>query len=459
MKNKRRKELKELRYEWVAWYLSLLYWENFLFMEIHKTLQGYVLWNFLFLLPIAMLLASFCGWADRRLNKVCEISLYLLVNIFYIAELLYYRSFGSLISVSMLGTGTDALNNFGWSLKATIRESIPAIFLMTLPTLIRILLLFKNDHHKGYQLSRHAYLLALGVTSWLLLILILPLSGKADHTVYGAYHSRYIDTDSASAKLGALPNFLVESRAAVFGLDKDNTVLLVSGETEETPETEEEVIEEEPVLYNVYEDLDLQKLAASSDDEEISGLCQYLNSLAPSVQNEYTGLFEGYNLIYICAESFSSMAIDEQVTPTLYKMASNGIVLTNYYNSFKNTTTNGEYAFLTGLWPDVARQNTNNGVLSGTMGQSINKDMSIALGNMFRISEGLEGRAYHNYLGSYYGRNQTFPNMGFSFCRFMNDGMKFTTYWPSSDLEMIEQSVDDYLMTKCLLILVLHMMI
>ena len=49
-------------------------------------------------------------------------------------------------------------------------------------------------------------------------------------------------------------------------------------------------------------------------------------------QNEYTGIFEGYNLIYICGEGFSSLALDEDVTPTLYMMAHNGIVLNNYYN-------------------------------------------------------------------------------------------------------------------------------
>ena len=197
-------------------------------------------------------------------------------------------------------------------------------------------------------------------------------------------------------------------------------------------------------FYNEYEGLDFGRLEDLTDDDVTKALCSYLGSVQPSRQNEYTGLFEGYNLIYICAESFSSMAIDEEITPTLYKMANSGIVLNNYYNSFRNTTTNGEYAFLTGLWPDVARQNTNMGVVTGTMGQSIEKDMSIALGNTFAFSEGLSGRAYHNYYGYYYGRNQSLPNMGFT-CKFMDDGMHFTTAWPSSDYELMEQSVDDYI--------------
>ncbi|MBQ5444993.1 MAG: LTA synthase family protein, partial [Erysipelotrichaceae bacterium] len=185
-------------------------------------------------------------------------------------------------------------------------------------------------------------------------------------------------------------------------------------------------------------------LAGGCEDEEVRDLLNYMASQEVSEKNEYTGLFEGYNLIYICAESFSSLAIDETITPTLYKMANNGIVLNNYYNSFRNTTTNGEYAILTGVWPDVARQSTNMGKITGTMGRSIGKDMTPALGNTFALSEGLQPRAYHNYLGYYYGRNKTLPNMGFE-CQFMNDGMEFTTAWPASDLEMLEQSVDDYL--------------
>ena len=61
----------------------------------------------------------------------------------------------------------------------------------------------------------------------------------------------------------------------------------------------------------------------------------------------------------------------------------NDYILDNYYNSFKNVTTNGEYAMLTGLWPDIAREETNNGRLTGTMGQSVDNDMSESLGKQF----------------------------------------------------------------------------
>ena len=55
------------------------------------------------------------------------------------------------------------------------------------------------------------------------------------------------------------------------------------------------------------------------------------NNAFNSYTNEYTGMFADYNLIYICAEGFSTYAIDPDVTPTLYKMSHNGIILNNYY--------------------------------------------------------------------------------------------------------------------------------
>ena len=54
---------------------------------------------------------------------------------------------------------------------------------------------------------------------------------------------------------------------------------------------------DESVLYNEYPGLDFGDLRKFSSDEKIDELCQYLNSESPTLQNEYTGLFEGYNLI------------------------------------------------------------------------------------------------------------------------------------------------------------------
>ena len=445
IKDMKQNETKALIKTNIELFLILIYWELLLYYQLHKTILSISIWNILFMLPLSCLLTFILSWSkSRKVNNIFKILLTFIVSIFYLGELIYYKIFGSLLSVSTMGNGTNALVDFWWSTKASIQENIVLIILFELPILIQIILAFINKEDNNYDLKRHLIVFVTAIVLWIGVVLCLPISGTEDYSAYGAYHSRFIDTDSASSKLGVLPNFIVEIKCTLFSTDNvinvyqttDNVVI-----AEENDEVEE-VVEE--VQYNQYEGLDFVELGELSDDETIKSLCEYLSTQENTNKNEYTGLFEGKNLIYICAESFSRLAIDEEITPTLYKMANNSIVLNNYYNSFKNVTTNGEYAFLTGLWPNVVRENTKGGNLTGTMGQSINKNMSQALGNMFNRSERIVSRGYHNYLGYYYGRNQTLPNMGFT-CKFMSDGMEFSTSWPSSDLEMFEQSVDDYI--------------
>ncbi len=445
IRDMKQNETKALIKTNIELFLILIYWELLLYYQLHKTILSISIWNILFMLPLSCLLTFILSWSkSRKVNNIFKILLTFIVSIFYLGELIYYKIFGSLLSVSTMGNGTNALVDFWWSTKASIQENIVLIILFELPILIQIILAFINKEDNNYDLKRHLIVFVTAVVLWVGVVLCLPISGTEDYSAYGAYHSRFIDTDSASSKLGVLPNFIVEVKCTLFSSDNvinvyqttDNVVI-----AEENDEVEE-VVEE--VQYNQYEGLDFVELGELTDDETIKSLCEYLSTQENTNKNEYTGLFEGKNLIYICAESFSRLAIDEEITPTLYKMANNSIVLNNYYNSFKNVTTNGEYAFLTGLWPNVVRENTKGGNLTGTMGQSINKNMSQALGNMFNRSERIVSRGYHNYLGYYYGRNQTLPNMGFT-CKFMSDGMEFSTSWPSSDLEMFEQSVDDYI--------------
>jgi lipoteichoic acid synthase len=448
MKNTLKERLKKPVRNIAVSFLILMYWELFLYYQLHSSFEGFTYWNALFMIPLSFLLAGLTDWSSKHLKSdgIFKSLILLAVGFFYVGDFIYYKTFGSLASVSMMGMGTDAINSFWWSLKTTVSENMGLILFFELPGLIELILtLTGKKKESAYGIKGHLAMLGMVFVSWFVIVSALPLAGTADHTAYGAYYSRYVDTDTASRKLGVLPNFVVELRYSLFGSSKNGSVLQANEEA--AVEEVKETIVVDAIQYNKFEDLNFDVLAAQSDDDTIKALCEYLDGVTPTRQNDYTGLFEGKSLIYICAESFSSLAIDEDVTPTLYKLANNGIVLNNYYNSFRNTTTNGEYAFLTGVWPDVARKETNMGKITGTMGQSMDKDMSMALGNMFNVFEDIESRGYHNYLGNYYGRNRTLPNMGFT-CKFMNDGMKFTTAWPASDLEMMEQSVDDYINDK-----------
>ena len=419
------------------YFVALLYWEILLRSQIgFEDMTFY----FIFFLPsISMLLATLTGWFKEKLkgNRIFTPLIMLLPFAFYVSQLVYFRIFGSLFSVSMMGVGGDAVKDFGWALWDTIKDSVLWIILCLLPVLAAGIYAAASPKRifGGFGIKIHiASFLSVFVLWGLAVLMLLPF-GKGDFSPYHAYTSSYIDTDTASSRLGVLTNSIVELSYKIFGGGgKEENTLVVPNAPEEPP------IDTTP---NVIAGLDFEQLKLTTTDEGKQALCDYFASLSGTNKNEYTGSMKDYNLIYITAEAFSSYAIDPVVTPTLYKMSQGGIVLNNFYNSFKNTTTNGEYAFMTGLWPDVSRVANANST-AGSFVQSKNKLLPFTLGTMFE-DRGVKTHAFHNFRGYYYQRNKTHPNLGYTNLKFMGQGMKFTTAWPSSDLEMMQQSIDDYI--------------
>ncbi len=435
------KEFKEqfsIMVRYSALYLvALLYWELLLRSQIgFKDMTFYFL---LFLPSIAVFFATLTGWFKQKINRIITPVIMLLPFAYYVSQLVYYRIFGSLFSVSMMGLGADAMEDFGWALWDTIKDSIGWIFLCLVPVLASAVYAYcaPKKVFAGFNWKMHIFSLCKTVVLWLLAVVLLLPFGKGDYSPYYAYTSSYIDTDTASSRLGVLTNSLVELGHKFFGggAEEKPTIVIPS-------EPEEPQVDTTP---NIIAGLDFAALKATTSDSGKQQLCDYFAALNGTNKNEYTAALKDYNLIYICAEAFSSYAIDPVVTPTLYKMSKGGIVLNNFYNSFKNTTTNGEYAFMTGLWPDVSRVANANSA-AGSFVQSQNKLVPFSLANMFE-SIGVKTHAFHNFRGYYYQRNRTHKNLGYSSLRFMGgqNGMKFTTEWPSSDLEMMEQSIDDYI--------------
>ena len=63
------------------------------------------------------------------------------------------------------------------------------------------------------------------------------------------------------------------------------------------------------------------------EDAVLQDMNRYFSEKQPTGKNEYTGLFEGKNLIYITAEGFSKFLIDEQRTPCFIPAGHRGLSL------------------------------------------------------------------------------------------------------------------------------------
>ena len=164
----------------------------------------------------------------------------------------------------------------------------------------------------------------------------------------------------------------------------------------------------------------------------------YVASLTPTKQNEYTGLFEGKNLIFITAEAFSAEVVDPELTPTLYRLLNNGMHFTDYYQpSWGSSTTSGEFSNVTGIVPTTGGE---------CMQEALQQDLFLTIGN--RLQElGYHSVAYHNHTRTYYDRYLTHPALGYDSFVALGSGMEegVKKLWPESDEEMMRFTVSRYI--------------
>ena len=207
--------------------------------------------------------------------------------------------------------------------------------------------------------------------------------------------------------------------------------------------------EPEPVVYepNVM-DIDFDALIAAEKNDDLRGMHEYFRDRVPTMKNECTGLFEGYNLVMITAEGFSPYAIREGVTPTLYKMQQEGFRFTNFFTAGQDDTITGEFEHMTGLIPSAGVPNhmkkVKDNLLPFTMGAQFQK-------------LGVRTCAYHPHSYTFYDRNKTHSNLGYDVFRGNRGGvvdgvdkkeyklvLEHPSSWPESDLEAVQSSFSEY---------------
>ena len=203
------------------------------------------------------------------------------------------------------------------------------------------------------------------------------------------------------------------------------------------PDTVEDVeIIKEPVVYDYNAYVDFASLIENENNPTTKKMHEYFGSLEPTMQNEYTGYFEGKNLIFMSVEAFCPYAIDKDFTPTLYKLANEGFVFNNFYQPYWSlSTTGGEFANMTGVIPEWINDGNSFTV-------SEDKYMPYSLGNLLG-NMGYSCKAYHNSTYDFYERDKTHPNLGYDY-KGVGNGLNVNlNFWPASDLEMMEVTLPE----------------
>ena len=350
-------------------------------------------------------------------------------------QLVYHCIFGDFMPVSQIGMGGNVVVNFNSQLLYGIRQNLLKILLLLLPLIAVILCLILRRAQALKLRLRWKQALASFAVLLALLLTVTGLMYVGRDNAFSAYRTFTnvnTSTDSSYKKIGMLATTAQELRYMLFSGSGSIMITPSSLNISDVPRTYSSN------SYNVIESIDFTALADSTDSDILKATDEYLSNATPTRKNNYTGLLKDYNLITICAESFCPWFISEELTPTLYKLSHTGILFENYYGTFQSVTTNGEYTMCMGLYPDMSRTKTDSSFnVAGT------NYLPFCLGNALK-GMGYQAWAYHDYIGDFYNRNITHANMGYTF-KAPDSGLDVKIDWPSSDLEMMEASVDDYI--------------
>lgn len=419
---------------------------------IHVWSPGLIMSSFfglaitLFFLTIIFL---FPNKSQGFVTTLILISLYVI----YSSQIIYHNIFRTFYNFQSLENASQGLS-FTDTVISGLKNNWLALFLLLIPILVFILLkIYKVLSSNNIFLKGNLITAVVTFISFIVIHILSISILKLDklEQAHDLYYFSSIPNLSVE-NLGLITTMRLDFQRYVTGwspkLKAPETIVEgIQNEIDEVDEDKEidEVNDNDSQLDNEQDNLmkykdqilsiDLNSLINEEQNDSIKQMHQYFYSLKPSKQNEFTGKFEGYNLILITAEAFAPYAIDKELTPTLYKLANEGYKFTNFYTPLWGvSTSDGEYVSLTGLLPKP-------GIWS--FSTSSNNAMPFTLGNQLK-DLGYVTKAYHNHKFDYYDRDKSHPNIGYEY-KGIGNGLEISNAWPRSDIEMIDVTTDEYI--------------
>lgn len=410
--------MKKLKiHPFIYFFFTILYLEIISKIVITNHLFNLgLIYVLIYSLPFCLFFTLLSKSFFNKMNKIISIIITLVITIYFEVQYIFYNLFSIPFSFSTISLANQALD-FSNIIKDAILDHLLVFSLYLIPLIILIILNRKIDFSKYHKESIISLIFML-ITSYIFTFLtLIPSQEKKD------LYFKIDDQISIIDSFGMLTYTKIDLKRQIWGYDTD---LIIEAKPEEKEPTEIE-----------YGDNILDLNLSETNNNNINKINNYVTNSSPTNKNKYTGLFKDKNLIFILAEGFNEIAVDETRTPTLYKMVNNGFVFNNFYSPVFLSTTGGEFQATTGLIPTQE-------ILS-TWKKKTPK-ISYALGNTFD-SLGYRVQSYHNWTYTYYKRNITMKTLGFTNYLGCGNGLedRMDCGWLPQDSKMIEVTTPDYL--------------
>ena len=422
--NVKKNKIKLFLKKYLFFFFILLFLEMFFKIIVFPSIEiGSIINIILFSSILSSFLCMITGIFKHKGNNSTSIILFV-IGVLFSVQTVFYNTFKTFFSLTIIGLG-DQLESFMSETIKAIIDNIIYIIVFFIPFIIFLIFKKKMNFIRDNKKNILFYLIIL-ILSISLFSLNMFLNKNKENSTY----SLYFDVNSPSLninKLGVLNSYLIDGYRAIFGFN-EKLEEMVEQEIEE--EKDEEIVYEMNTL-----DISFDK---ETNNNEIKTINDYMVNTHGTQQNEYTGIFKDYNLIYIVAESFSEIAVSEELTPTLYKLTHTGFIFNNYYTPNTLSTIGGEFQALTGLYPDAS--------ILGKWRTGTNY-FPYGLGTIYK-NLGYDTHAYHNNWYGFQDRDKYLKSQGFTNYLGCYNGLEKRIHcgvWPQSDLEMMQKTMNDYI--------------
>lgn len=408
------------------WSIIILYFEFMFFFFSYDAYHISSIINiFLFSIIHALFLSIITGLFSEKINNIIKYIFLVLFGFSFSLQFVFSNIFNSYFSLSVFGLSDQLTKFMGETINAILSNTI-MIILFFLPLILSIIFRKKISFFKN-NIKQFIIILISFIIFMILFFINVNIQKKSINSIYDLLFN--INENSLNIeKLGVITSGILDVERTIFGFEVEFTNPEIDSSVEVTDPEEVEY------GYNIL-DLDFTKKTNSSNIKTINN---YISSLSATKKNEYTGIFEGYNLVYITAESFSQIAVREDVTPTLYKLVNSGFVFNNFYTPNNLSTIGGEFQSITGLY-------ANNKIL--TKWRSGKNYFPFGLSTVFE-KKNYSTFAYHNNYYKFQDRHKYLKSLGFDNYKGCSNGLEELInckIWPESDVEMINATVEDYI--------------
>lgn len=419
-------------------YTVLVLYQEVLYKVLASTNFYISIVNALFyFVSIASLLTLLTSVFPNRISKHLIRIFTFILSFWYGVAIIVKRTFGITISFSATGMA-DQFTGGGFIslLLEVVAKNWFVVILVLIPFILSIII--SKFYKKGIKLKRIIICVMVMIISFGMFIGSLFVFDTENYGLKDLYFVKRNNKQNVE-HFGVLPSLLIDLRKEVTNFEEQIII--------DSPPEEEVVIEEPKENVIVYEkqisNTDFNLLADEASNDTIKQMHQYFATETATYKNEYTGLYEGKNLIYIMAESFDGFAVSKELTPTLYKMIHSGFEFNNYYSTTNLSTIGGEFQELTGLLPDLQ-------CLSWKWRESegYGNYYPYGIANVFK-QKGYKTYAYHDHDYTFQDRYKYLKAQGFDNFIGCGNGIEnkgvTCSIFPESDDEMILGTYQDYI--------------